>query len=797
MASDEVMVELSEEDTKRQFITPDLEKAGWIGNKIRMEVPIRAGRIISDGKRAKAEAADYVLYYGNSSSNKPIAVVEAKKIKLPLGTGREQAIGYAQKLDCRFAFTSNGTGFTQIDLKTNDEKTIGRDDFPTVEALTSVYLSGQDIPEKVKEVWDEPLAYIEGKSPRYYQTLAINRTVEAFARGSKRALLVMATGTGKTYVASEICWKLLKAHLADKILYLADRNILINQTVTGDFKPFSKISTTISKQKDPTKMKAYKLFFALYQSLTDKKTKGQTIDPLDYIKKQFPKDYFDLIVVDECHRGSARKDSQWRAVLDYFGSASQIGMTATPKETNKISNIDYFGQPLITYKLNDGIDDGYLAPYRVVRVNIDRDVEGYRPTVGTLDEEGLPVPDEIYMQKDFDKKIVIDDRTNLVAKRITDYLQNTDPMAKTIIFCVDIEHAERMAQAMRNEPRNKPYCAASPDYIVRVTGDSQKTSGKYVEKFSDPSDPYPVICTTSDLMTTGVDCKTCKVIAIDTNFGDEGMTKFKQIIGRGTRVKEEYGKYTFTILDFRNASRLFADPDFNGDPICVIDVPGGEPLPPIVDGTPEQPIDGGDVIDVPPVLPPKVLQKKIRVNGVEVKIANERISFYDENGKLVTEKYTDFTKEKLLQKCPTLNEFLNEWSDAEKRKVIKDELADMGIDLDELRKQVGISNIDDFDLLCHVVFDQKPLTRLERANNVRQKEYFEKYSEKAKKVLDILLEKYADGAIDDLGNMDILKLPELTQEFGSPVNIVSLFGGKAGWLEATQQLSNEIYRRTY
>jgi type I restriction enzyme R subunit len=794
MGNDDMSVELSEEDTKRQFITPDLEKAGWTGRKIRMEVPIRAGRIISDGKRAKAESADYVLYYGDSSSNKPIAVVEAKKLKAPLGTGREQAIDYAQKLDCRFAFTSNGTGFTQIDLKTNAEQTIERADFPTVQALTQAYLSGENVPEKVKELWDEPLAYIEGKSPRYYQTLAINRTVDAVARGKKRALLVMATGTGKTYVASEICWKLLSAHLVNKVLYLADRNVLINQTITGDFKPFSKIATTISKRKDPTAMKAYNLFFALYQGLTDKKKNGQIVDPLAYIKDQFPQDYFDLIIVDECHRGSARKDSQWRAVLEYFTSAVQIGMTATPKETKKVSNIDYFGEPLLTYKLNDGIDDGFLAPYRVIRVNIDRDVEGYRPAIGTLDEEGVLVPDEIYEQKDFDKKIIIDDRTNLVAQRITDYLQNNDPMAKTIVFCIDIEHAERMAQALRNDPRNKPFCNSNLDYIVRVTGDSQKTSGKYVEKFSDPDDPYPVICTTSDLMTTGVDCKTCKVIAIDTNFGDEGMTKFKQIIGRGTRVREDYDKYTFTILDFRNASRLFADPEFNGDPICVIEVPGGEPLPPNVGAQPD-PTQGSGTEQPPVLTPPKPLRKKIRVNGVEVQISNERISFYDENGKLVTEKYTDFTKQKLLQKCPTLGVFLTEWSDAEKRKAIRDELADMGIDLDELRKQVNIPNIDDFDLLCHVVFDQKPLTRSERANNVRQKEYFEKYSDKARKVLDILLEKYADGAIDDLSNMDILKLPELAREFGTPVNIVRLFGGKEGWLEATQQLSDEIYRR--
>lgn len=790
----DLTIDYSEEDTKRLLITPQLEKSGWKGTKIRMEVAIKPGRIIKDYKRKTAEFADYVLYFGTSQANKPIAVVEAKKLQLVLGTGRDQAIDYAQKLGARFAFATNGNGYVMIDLLDNSEKVLGPDEFPSVDELTNAYLEGQSIPEKTKELWEEPMPYIDGKQPRYYQTYAINKTIEAVASGSKRMLLVMATGTGKTYVASNICWKLMKAGFAHKILYLADRNILIGQTVAGDFKPFKNIQTTIHKTGDITKMKAYKLFFALYQGLTEKKKDGQIIDPLQYIKDQFPQDYFDLIIVDECHRGSSRKDSQWRSILEYFNNAIQVGMTATPKENKKVSNIDYFGEPLITYKLNDGIEDGYLAPYKVLRVNINKDLEGYRPELGALDDEGNPIPDEIYDQNDFDRTIVIDDRTKLVAKRITDFMQQNDPMAKTIVFCVDIEHAERMRQALVQDERNKKYIEKNINYIVRVTGgkgDKKRITEALVDKFSDPQEPYPVICTTSDLLTTGVDCKTCKVIAIDTIFGDEGMTKFKQIIGRGSRVREDYGKFTFTILDFRNASRLFADPAFNGDPTSVIIIDGDNPLPPDVvkpdvDGDGDEGGGGGEP-------KPPVRRKKIKVSGVDVEISNERISFYDENGKLVTEKYTDYTKHKFLTKCATLDEFLNLWTDSEKRAAIKEELAALGIDLDELREEVGIENIDDFDLLCHVVFDRKPLTRSERASKAKKSTYFDKYGEQARKVIEILLDKYADGAIDDISNMDVLKLPELTDEFGTPISIVKLFGGKEGWLAATQQLSQAIY----
>ena len=623
----DLSVDYSEADTKRLLITPHIEASGWTGTKVRMEVPIKAGRIIKENKRKPAEFADYVLYYGQSTANKPIAVVEAKRLQLPLGTGRDQAIDYAQKLGARFAFASNGTGFVMVDLLNNTEKTLGTDEFPTVEELTEAYLKDQNVPEKVKELWNEPMPYIDGKQPRYYQTLAINRTIEAVASGSKRAMLVMATGTGKTYVASNICWKLMKAGFAHKILYLADRNILIGQTVSGDFKPFKNIQTTIHKTGDITKMKAYKLFFALYQGLTEKKKDGKVVDPLQYIKDQFPADYFDLIIVDECHRGSSRKDSQWRAILEYFKDAIQVGMTATPKESKSVSNIDYFGKPLITYKLDDGIDDGFLAPYKVLRVNINKDLEGYRPSVGALDDEGNPIPDEIYDQKDFDRKIIIDERTKLVAKRITDFMQANDPMAKTIVFCVDIEHAERMRQALVADKRNQKYLEKNINYIVRITGgkgDKHRIVEGLVDRFSDPQEAYPVICTTSDLLTTGVDCKTCKVIAIDTIFGDQGMTKFKQIIGRGSRVREDYGKFTFTILDFRNASRLFADPDFNGDPISIIEIDGEGPLPPTKEGGDETIVDGGD--EGGDGNPPKPVHKKIKVSGVDVEISNERIS---------------------------------------------------------------------------------------------------------------------------------------------------------------------------
>ncbi|MCH3909478.1 MAG: DEAD/DEAH box helicase family protein [Bacilli bacterium] len=785
---DGINIQLSEADTKRLLIEPDLQSAGWTGLSMRMEVPISAGRIIRDGQRAKAEFADYVLYHKNSSANKPIAVIEAKKNSLVLGTGREQAIKYALKLDARFAYTSNGTGFTEIDVKTNAERSFGRGEFPTPDVLWSMFNDNLMPSDGLEKVIDEPLAIIDNKTPRYYQTIAINRTVEAIAKGQQRILLVMATGTGKTYTAAQICWKLWKTRQKKKILYLADRNILIGQTISNDFKPFKNVATKISNKKMDT---SYELYFALYQQLSDTRRQSNdedSFDVLETLKKSFKPSFFDLIIVDECHRGSARADSNWKKILTYFGSATQIGMTATPKETAKISNIDYFGEPLFTYSLKDGIDDGYLAPYRVVRVNLDRDLEGYRPEVGKLDIEGNEVPDEIYEKNDFDRKIIIDERTNLVAKRITDFLKATDRMAKTIVFCVDINHAERMAVALRE--LNKDKCAESSEYIVRVTGDNSESEA-LVDKFSDVDCPYPVICTTSDLMSTGVDCKTCKLIVLDNIFGENGMIKFKQIIGRGTRIREDHDKFTFTILDFRGASRLFADPAFDGEPTKVIVIPPEGPIPPtIIDG-------GGEGTPVVPLPPDRHLVKKIHVNGVEVAISNERVSFYDVNGKLVTESYTDYTKHKFLQKCATLDDFLQLWTDSEKREAIKEELAIEGVSLDELRAQVGIDNIDDFDLLCHVVFDQKPLTRSDRARNVRQKPYFEKYSEKAKRVLEILVDKYANGAIDDFDDMDCLKLPELQEEFGSPVNIVSLFGGKAGWLQATQDLQNAMYRRAY
>ena len=721
----------SEEDTKRLFITKQLEKAGWTGDKVKMEVHIKAGRIIGENKRQSAGSADYVLYYGSSSCNKPIAVVEAKRLQTTLGMGREQSIEYAQKLGARFAFCSNGKGFICVDLLDNSEKEFKPNEFPTVEELTNIYLDDKNISEKIKEIWKQQMPYIDDKQPRYYQTLAINRTIEAIASGQKRIMLVMATGTGKTYVASNICWKLLKTGFVHKILYLADRNILINQTITGDFKPFNSVQTTIHKTDDILKMKAYQVFFALYQSLTDKRKDDELFDPLSYIKEKFPPDFFDLIIIDECHRGSSRKDSEWRSILDYFKYAIQIGMTATPKENKKVSNIDYFGEPLLTYKLSDGIDDGYLAPYKVVRINIDKDLEGYRPTPGTLDEDGNVVPDELYKQNDFDKKIIIDERTKLVAKRITDFMQKNDPMAKTIVFCVDIEHAERMRQALVQDERNKKYLQKNENYIVRVTGgkyDNKRITESLIDKFSDPQEPYPVICTTSDLLTTGVDCKTCKVIVIDTMFGEEGMTKFKQIIGRGTRIKEDYGKYTFTILDFRNASRLFADPAFNGEPTNIIDSDMNDDNEfKMVEETED--FKDNEENDIP--------RKKIRVNGIDAMISNEKISYYDENGKLVTKKYNDYAKDKFLLKCASLDDFLNRWIDSEKRAIIKDELSKLGIDLEELRSEVKIKNIDDFDLLCHIVFDKKPLTRSERAMKAKESSYFDKYGEKARKVIDI------------------------------------------------------------
>ena len=788
------LLDLNETETRETYIDPVLTEKGWIGlDNMRREVKIRAGRILNDfGRRAAPDSADYVLYKGSYAANEPIAVIEAKRARAVLGTGREQAIDYARRLDARFAYTTNGSGFTEIDLETNAERTFSMEEFPTPDELWNMVQSGKTITENEMRVIEQPLAVIDGKEPRSYQTLAINRVVKAIASGQKRALLVLATGTGKTYIASQIVWKLMKTRLANKILYLADRNVLIGQTVTGDFKPFANVATTIRKTSDPSKMKAYKLFFALYQGLTEKKKDGALVDPLAYIKKIFPADYFDLIIVDECHRGSARKDSQWRSILEYFSSAAQIGMTATPRETTKISNIDYFGKPLLLYKLNDGIDDGYLAPYVNIRVNINRDLEGYRPEAGTLDEDGNEVPDRVYTPKDFDRNIVIDERTKVVAKRIAEYMIQNDPMAKTIVFCVDIEHAERMARALRERPEFAPFIERSPYYITRCTsgpGGEGRHANIMVERFCDPSDPYPVICTTSDLMTTGVDAKTCRLIVLDCIFGENGMTKFKQIIGRGTRIREDYQKYRFTILDFRDASRLFADPDFNGDPDSIIIIDGDDPLPK-PKPTKGEGDDPGPIVD--PV-PPSV-RKKIKVQGVDVTILSERVQYLDADGRLITESYVDYSKHRVLNHIASLNDFLTQWPDAEKRAAIRAELAREGVDLEQLRKDVGIEGIDDFDLLCHVVFDQKPLTRSERARHVKQKEYFEKYSEKAKAVLEILLDKYADGAIDDLSDMEILKLPEI-QKIGSPLQIVREFNGRDGWLAAMQMLSNRLYER--
>lgn len=802
---------LSEEDTKNRYITPAIEKAGWQKINYRMEVPIKAGKILDDkGHRKPREFADYVLYDRSKANNWPIAVIEAKKISCNLGDGRQQAVEYAEKLGARFAFYTNGKDFGKVDLEAKNhpglkaEETFSMDEFPSLQEMIKQYedgLEGDNIQE-VKKVINTPLARIGEKEPRAYQTLAINKTIEAIANGKKRALLVLATGTGKTYVASQICYKLHTSGLVHKILYLADRNILINQTITGDFQPFAKISTTIHKSCDVSKMKAYDLFFALYQGLTDKKNaEEENVDALRYIKDVFPKDYFDLIIVDECHRGSSRADSQWREILDYFSSAIQIGMTATPKETKEVSNIQYFGEPLVTYKLNDGINDGYLAPYKVLRINIDIDVDGYRPEDGKTDVEGNLIPDQIYTSRDFDRIIVINDRTKLVAKRITKFLQDNDPMAKTIVFCEDIDHAEAMARALRMQEINQKYIAKNQDYIMRLTsGGDRKLTDIGVEKFSDPDSPYPVIVTTSDLLTTGVDCKTCKVIAIDTNFGDNGMTKFKQIIGRGTRVREDYGKYMFTILDFRNASAQFADPNFNGNPVEIIEGSIIDPESPIV--TPPNPdspaiIKPNPIPDPAPPSPDFTKRKKIIVDGVSVEIINESVSFYGENGKLVTEKYTIFSKNKILQKCSTLESFLKNWTDLDKRKVIKEELLELGVDLDELRKEVNLGDIDDFDLICHIAYGQKPLTKKERARKIPKDTYFTRYNEKARKVLELLVKKYADGATGeyDLSDTSILKLPEFQNEFGSVVNIVNLFGGKDGWLAATQRLSNVMYGR--
>ena len=760
---------LSEADIRTKYITPAIEQAGWDKmSQMREEYSITACRIIARGqvcKREKPLKADYVLFY---KPNKPIAIVEAKDNNHSMSDGMQQALNYAQMMNVPFVFSSNGDGFVFHNRYVQEgerETVLPLDGFPSPETLWEMYVEQNCIGPAQSKIIDEPY-YVDNpnKQPRYYQINAINRTVEAIAAGQDRVLLVMATGTGKTYTAFQIIWRLWNAGIKKRILFLADRTALISQTFTNDFAPFKDKMTWVTKQNFDT---AHEIYLGLYQGLT-----GEDEDA-NSLFKQFSPSFFDLIVVDECHRGSAKADSQWREVLEYFSAATQIGLTATPKETKEVSNIDYFGDPVYTYTLKQGINDGYLAPYRVIRVFFDKDVEGFVPYTGQTDDNGEVIDDRIYNALDFDRKIVLEQRTKLVAKTVSDYLKKHNcRMDKTIFFCVDQEHADRMRRALVNE--NSDMMAVDERYVMRITSNDEAGVDQ-LDNFRNVESQYPVLVTTSKLLSTGVDVQTIKFIVLDSNI--RSMTEFKQIIGRGTRVREDLGKLYFTIFDFRDVTRLFYDPDFDGP--CEQDE----------DFDPAKGYNG----DPPPKLPKPVNpQKKYMVSGEPVTILKKMVQYMDRDGKLITESLIDYTKKNVLNQYATLDDFLSAWGAAERKEAIIKEMEEHGILFSELCEQIN-QDLDPFDLICHIVFDQPPLTRRERVNNVRKRNYFTKYGEKAAEILDALLTKYADSGLSDLENVDVLKVDPIKQ-YGTQVYIVNtIFGGIAKFRQAIKDLEAAIY----
>jgi type I restriction enzyme R subunit len=788
---------LSERDICTKFITPAVEKSGW--NKLTQlleEVSFTDGKIYVRGKltaRGKQKRADYILYY---KPNIPIAIIEAKDNKHSVRAGIQQALDYAKILDIPCVFSSNGDGFLFHDRTAADgeiETEIDIDNFPTPAQLWEKYKKYKGIVTPAAEKIISQDYYFDGTSrkPRYYQQIAVNRTVEAIARGQNRLILVMATGTGKTYTAFQIIHRLWKSGAKKRILFLADRNALIDQTRRGDFKHFKDKMTVVKHRQID---KSYEIYLALYQGLS-----GTDDDANVY--KQFSPEFFDLIVIDECHRGSAKEDSSWREILSYFKKAAHVGLTATPKETKETSNTEYFGDPIYTYSLKQGIDDGFLAPYRVIRIGLDIDHEGWRPEQGKKDKNGDEVEDRIYNRKDFDKNLVIDERTETVALKLTEFLKGYDRFAKTIVFCSDIDHAERMRTALAKN--NADLVAGNYKYIMQITGDNDEGK-RELDNFINPEERYPVIATTSELMTTGVDAQTCKVIVLDSNISS--MTKFKQIIGRGTRINEEYGKLYFTILDFRNATDLFADKAFDGDPIRIKPVSEHADLSDIIDEEEqdETPIiddlSGEEiVIEKPPIRdfsePPPEYRKreKIYVNGVDVSVLISREMHFDQHGKPITISLKDHTKEIIKGRFASLNEFLTTWNNTERKEAIITELQEQGIIVDALYEAVD-REVDLFDLICHLAFDQPPLTRKERANNVKKRNYFTKYGEQAKQVLEALLDKYADEGIANMESMDVLRVKPF-DEFGSAYEIVNgIFGGKNQYREALKELEKELYQ---
>jgi len=780
--------QLTETDIRTKYITPailGLNGAKWdVMTQLREEAYLTKGRVIVRGKtveRGIARKADYLLFY---QPNLPIAVVEAKDNKHSVGAGMQQALEYAEMLDLPFAYSSNGDAFLEHDRTGQGEavtREIPLDQFPTPAELWQRYCAWKGLSDAQTAITTQP--YYDdgsGKSPRYYQINAINKTVEAIAQGNDRILLVMATGTGKTYTAFQIIWRLWKSGAKKRILFLVDRNILADQTKTNDFKPFGSAMTKITNR---TVDKSYEIYLCLYQAVTGTQEEQN-------IYKQFSEDFFDLIVVDECHRGSAAEDSAWRSILEHFSSATQIGLTATPKETRDVSNIEYFGDPIYTYSLKQGIDDGFLAPYKVVRIGLDKDLDGWRPEAGQVDRHGEEIEDREYNDMDFDRSLILTKRTELVAAKVTKFLKETDRYSKTIVFCENIDHAERMRQALVNA--NPDLAADNSKYVMRITGDNNEGKAQ-LDNFIDPESTYPVIATTSKLMTTGVDAQTCQLIVLDRRIGS--MTEFKQIIGRGTRINEEYGKLYFTIMDFKRATALFADPDFDGDPVQVFEPSDDDEtvVPPddvdtAPDGTDDPPPDIGE-FDPPPE---GSRQTKYYVDDVEVRVATERVQYLDANGKLITESLKDYSKKTILRNYQSLDKFLSAWGEAEQKQAILKELADKGVFLDELAQQVG-KDYDLFDLICHVAFDRPPLTRQERANNVKKRDVFAKYEGKTRAVLEALLEKYADSGLASLEAMEILKVTPLS-DYGTTVEIIRLFGGKPGYLAAIRELEKELYQ---
>ena len=779
------ILQLSEEDIKLRYITPSIIDKGWSVDNITMETKVK----LTDGKinlrgnlvsRGKAKYADYVLYYNRAT---PIAIVEAKDASHAVAHGLQQAKEYAQMMDVPFAFSSNGMGYQEYDFLTGKERNFSMDQFPTKEDLYARFISesngGAGLSDNQMKVIDQP--FCTGQDifpPRYYQRNAVNRTVNSVAQGKKRLLLVMATGTGKTFTAFQIVYRLLKAGLVKKVLYLADRNVLVDQSIQQDFKPLDKTIHKVSYQKDKGPGNtAYEVYFALYQQLIGQGGKQQ-------YKELFKPEFFDMVIVDECHRGSAKDDSNWREILDYFDGAIQLGMTATPKETKYQSSITYFDEPIYTYSLKEGIEDGFLAPFKVVNITTNIGDE-WRPTKGQKDINGNLIEDRIYNNTDYDYNIVIEDRIREVAHEITCYLKNTDRMAKTIVFCADEEHADRMRTALVNE--NSDMCRKNPDYVVRITGSDPYGQSK-LDYFISVASKYPVIATTSKLLSTGVDCKMVKLIVLDQRINS--MTEFKQIVGRGTRIREKDGKTHFTIMDFRNITRLFADPDWDG-PIEVDESYGKQKPKPY----PEYK-DDPTIFHEPDPKPRPNPKPIVDKDGCRVEVINKVVSVYDANGKLLrTESITDYTRKNINDTYVNLDDFINHWNAAEKKAEITDLMRESGIDLQALKIERNMEDVDDFDFICHIAYGKKPLTRKERAENVKKRDVFNRYGAEARKVLEALLDKYANDGISQLENRMVLKLDPFRQ-MGSPANIAKLFGGNKQYFSAVKELENLIYNNS-